>query len=492
MKKRFLKVVFMAMAVVLIVALTACSAEVVYYLDTTGAADPSNPAGSIGQPIDSGNTGNTGNNGSSGTGNNSGNTSSGTNTGDNGNASGGGNSTVVEDPNFKGDGSTYKLTVWCALEDVEMISGMLDDYKDKYSANTYEFKLQKVGENNSASTVLEDVNGAADVFSFANDKLGELCSNNALVAVPAAYTAQIEAQIDVAKLACTDKSTYYAFPYNYENCLLYYNTSLITDVSSMENILSASIAGVDYNLGIDMGDSYYTTMFLYTAGVQLFGEKGNDPTSVDLDNAAAKRACEYIQWLGKQDKLGLKTKEDQYAALKTGKVAAMISGPHMMSQFKDALGSSFGVAMLPTIRIGTENKDGNVTVGDTQLISFSGVKMYGVSRKATEVRDEKTTAEAIKLAAFLANSDNQQIRFEERDFCPTDSVLFDMAYGQGKTTVDVVIDQSEYAKLKPGIKEMGSYWTSMATFLLGVYRQTQEEKDWSAQLKSIENKLLGK
>ena len=479
MKKRFLKVVFMAMAVVLIVALAACSSEIVYYLDTTGAADPSNPAGSIGQPIDSGNSGNNG----------SGNNGSGS-TSDPDNSNTGNTGTVTEDPNYKGDGSSYTLTVWCAEEDVEMISGMIDNYKDKYSKNSYNIKLQKIGEDKAAGEVLKDVSAAADVFSFANDQIGELYSNNALVAIPAAYSAQIEQQIDVAKLACTYNGNYYAIPYSYENTFLYYNTSKITDVSSIESILAANIDGVDFNLGIDMGDSYYTTMFLYTAGVQLFGERGTDPTSVDLDNEAAYRACQYIYDLGGQQKLGLKAKNDQYAALKTGKVAAMISGPHMISQFKDALGSNFGVAMLPTIRIGTADANGNVTVADNQLISFSGVKMYGVSRKTG--RDQKTTDEAVKLAAYLANSENQQIRLEDRDFCPTDIELFGEAQGIGKDTVDVVIDQSDYAKLKPGLKELSNYWSNMANFLLKVYNRESSPDEWSAELKKIEAKLLGK
>ena len=385
---------------------------------------------------------------------------------------------VVDEP---GD---YKLKVWCAEEDYEMVYTMLREYESKNPESTYTWTVEKQGEDVVSSTVLRDKSAAADVFSFANDQLGILLNDNALTQIPSRYEAQIDNQIDVAKIAASSSGSYYAIPYSYENCFLYYNKSKITDVGSMENILKASIPGVDYNLGIDMSDSYYTTMFLYTAGVSIFGENGNDPTSVDLDNEAAYKACRYIASLGSQKKLGSISKGDQYASLKNGKVAAMISGPHMISQFKDALGANFGVAMLPKVKF-----QGDST--ETQLVSFSGVKMYGVTRKGTEVRDQKTTNEALKVAAYLANAENQMTRLTEREFCPTDSDLFEEALDSGIDTVKTVVEQSEYSKLKPGIIQMSNYWENMKGFLLGVYKLTYAESSWSTELKKIEKKLLG-
>ncbi len=379
-----------------------------------------------------------------------------------------------------GDGSAFNITVWCAEEDHEMILSMLQSYEEKYSSNTYNWKIENQGEDIVSATVIRDVDAAADVFSFANDQIGTLMSAQALLQIPTAYQAQIEEQIDVAQQAAKYNNANYAIPYSYENCFLYYNKSKISNVSTLEGILQASIPGVDYNLGIDMSDSYYTTMFLYTAGVKIFGDNGNDPTDINLDNAEAYKACKYIAGLASQTKLGSIAKADQFAAFRNGKVAAMISGPHMISQFKDALGTNFGVAMLPKIRFQGESSD-------TQLVSFSGVKMYGISNKPN--RDQKLTNEAVKVAAYLANQENQQIRLEEREFCPTNSDLFDEAINSGIDTVEVVVNQSEYSKLKPGIIQMSNYWDNMKNFLLGVYKLTYAESSWSTELKKIESKL---
>ena len=117
--------------------------------------------------------------------------------------------------------------------------------------------------------------------------------------------------------------------------------------------------------------------------------------------------------------------------------------------------------------------------------------MYGVTRKGTEVRDQKTTNEALKLAAYLANAENQMTRLTEREFCPTDSDLFEEALDSGIDTVKTVVEQSEYSKLKPGIIQMSNYWENMKGFLLGVYKLTYAESSWSSELKKIEKKLLG-
>jgi arabinogalactan oligomer/maltooligosaccharide transport system substrate-binding protein len=454
------------MAVVMVATFAACSTEIIYMLDATedGA-------------VKSG----TGNNADAGK--QSGNASSGNSSSGNASSGNSGKTPAVEDTT--GDGTTYKLRVWCAEEDVGMIWDMLYAYADKYHDNTYIWTVEKQGEDTVASKVLQDPSAAADVFSFANDQLGNMVNQNALVQIPITYEEQINNQIEFARTACRSGGQCYAFPYSYENCFLYYNKSLISasQVGNLEELLNADIAGVTYNLGIDMGDSYYTTMFLYTAGVEIFGEKGNDPNSVDLANDAAVKACEYIASLSSKSKLGTVAKNDQFAALKNKKVAAMISGPHMISLFKDALGdANFGVAKLPTIKL---PGDGDKK---TQLISFSGVKMYGVSRN-TESRDDKTTAEAIKLASYLANADNQKIRLDEREFCPTDADLFDEAIDSGIPTVEVVVEQSEDSRLKPGLVQMSNYWENMAAFLLGVYKQTKPSDTWMDELRKIEAKL---
>lgn len=448
MKRKFVKILTLVIAVVLIaVVFTACEKEIVYVYETANTS----------QSAESGNNGGNG--------------------GGEQQQSGGQTSQPTD---VADDGTTYSFRIWCAEEDEDMIWDMLNSYAMLHNGNTYNWKVERVGEDVAASRVTQDIDDAADIFSFANDQLGSLVEN-ALTPINISYNAQIESQLDVAVTACNFGGRYYAFPYSYENCFLYYNKSLVSEeqVKSMENLLSLNLKS-QYNLGIDMADSYYTTMFLYTAGVEIFGPNGNDPTKVDgtLNNANALKACEYIANLGKNKKLRSIEKGDQVGALKTGNVAAMISGPHRIAEFKAALGSNFAVATLPTIKL-----DGQ----DTPLISFSGVKMYGITNKAA--RSAKENAEAMRIASFLANKDNQQIRLEDREFCPTDSALFESAADSGIRTVEVVIEQSEHSNLKPGIKQMANYWIPMNSFLNGVYTLEKGSSEWPSGLAAVEAKL---
>lgn len=385
-----------------------------------------------------------------------------------GNGGNGGNNTD--------EGQHYDLTVWCAEADKAMIESMLVDYELENDHNTYNFTIETVGEDTSGSRVLEDPDVAADVFSFASDQLGNLVKYNAIMAVPDAYKPQVQAQINEAQFAATYNGTLYAFPYTYENCFLYYNKSLLTasQVTSMENLLKATTSA-ETNIAMDMGDSYYTSIFLFTAGTRIFGENGNDVNDVDFDNPGSLLACKYIESLGSQAKFKSVSEQDQAAALKNGTVASIISGPHMISTFQTALGSNFAVAKLPTIELQKGKPE--------QMICFSGVKLYGVNRVTSHPE------EAAKVAAYLSNTDNQAIRLDERAFCPTDDELFADPSIASIDEVNVVIEQSEYSILKPALPELKPYWDAMAAFLNGVFTKNKKESGWSSELQAIETKV---
>lgn len=376
------------------------------------------------------------------------------------------------------ESGVYNLKVWCALLDQEMINEMLYAYEQANPDKQYNWKVEPVGEDIAGSRVISDSSTAADVFSFASDQLGVLVNNNAILAVPAQYQSSIaEDQIAVAEMAAKFNNQYYAYPYTYENVFLYYNKSLLSEsqVGSLESIISAN-TGAEYNIGMDMNDAYYTSIFLFTAGMQLFGADGQDATSIDFANDNALKGCKYIYNLSSKAKFNSIAEKDQARALKNRQVAAIISGPHMVEQFKAELGADYAVAKLPTIEL-----DGKAT----QMISFSGVKLYGVNRNT------KYAEEAAKLAMFLSNYDNQLIRLNEREFCPTNSQLYNEAINGGVDAVEVVIEQAQYTRLKPAFTQMSSYWDPMATFLAGVFKKTQAESAWLGQLEAIEKAVLG-
>ena len=93
---------------------------------------------------------------------------------------------------------------------------------------------------------------------------------------------------------------------------------------------------------------------------------------------------------------------------------------------------------------------------------------------------------AVVIGIFAAFLTHQYLRAKNREVNETIAKL----KGRYKT-VEVVVDQSNYSKLKPGLIQMSNYWDNMKGFLLGVYKLSYPEKDWSAELKKVENKLKG-
>lgn len=400
------------------------------------------------------------------------------NSGNTGNNNGGNNNGGNNGGNNNTPG-TYNLKVWCAELDREMIDEMLYAYEEANPNNNYNWTVQNVGEDVAGGRVIQDPTQAADVFSFASDQLGSLVTNNAILAVPTQYQSAIaDEQIPIADTAAKFNGQYYAYPYTYENCFLYYNKSLLSanQLGSIESILAAN-TGAEYNLGINMDDSYYTSIFMFTAGMELFGADSQDANSVDLNNSKALAGCQYIYNLSSMTN-GSKFKSilenEQSTAFRNGNVAAIISGPHMVAEFKSALGANYAVAKLPTIKL--NNKA-------TQMVSFSGVKLYGVNRNTAHA------AEAAKLAAFLSNYDNQSIRLNDREFCPTNAQLYEEAMDSGVEAVEVVIEQAEFTRLKPAFTAMSSYWTPMADFLAGVYKKNFASSTWATKLQAIEDGL---
>ena len=387
-------------------------------------------------------------------------------------------------PTSGNDGKTYNFTVWCAEADKTMIESMLVDYEEENPSNTYSWTVTAVEEDVAGSRVIADPDTAADIFSFASDQLGKLVKYGAIAAVPSSLKKHIEGQIFPAQIAATYENVYYGYPFTYENCFLYYNKSMITSaevIGDLEKLLTAQISGVQTNLAIDMTDSYYTTMFLLTTGVTLFGADGTDGSDSavvgSLNNDKATKACDYILSLGDKPKFGSVAKAQQYNALFNREIAAIISGPHSISLFKSALGANFAVAKLPKVNIGGQS---------LQLKCFSGIKMYGVNRLC------QNTDEASKIAAFLSNYDNQMIRLNDREFCPTDTKLYEEAEKSAINTVKVVIDQADHSVLKPSLVQMGDYWTPMGSFLYGVFTKKVAKNNWNAQLAAIEEKIKAK
>ena len=81
----------------------------------------------------------------------------------------------------KNTAGTVKLTIWGAEKDQEILSEMVESFKNKYKGEAdFEITLGVCEEADARDTVLSDIEGAADVFAFADDQLNNLVAGGAL------------------------------------------------------------------------------------------------------------------------------------------------------------------------------------------------------------------------------------------------------------------------------------------------------------------------
>jgi len=155
------------------------------------------------------------------------------------------------------------------------------------------------------------------------------------------------------------------------------------------------------------------------------------------------------------------------------KLAAAVSGTWNATKIQEALGTDYAATKLPTIKLGGK---------DVNMGSFANFKLYGVNSHT------KAAEDAMALAEWLTNKDNQLLRFQTRSFAPT-NVTIDTATLSSNIAVAADALQGKYATLQPSIKQISNYWTPAAA--LGTSIETGKtttatlQKDLDAMVKQI-------
>ena len=141
------------------------------------------------------------------------------------------------------------LTVWASELDQTLTRTLADEFIE---ANKDEVKLTiEIGpqsESTAADSILADIEGAADVFSFADDQFNRLMEAGALQEVSENTAAVIAANGGATSgsiMAATKNGKLYAYPMTADNgYFLFYDKSVYTetDVQTLDGILAKAQA----------------------------------------------------------------------------------------------------------------------------------------------------------------------------------------------------------------------------------------------------------
>lgn len=357
-----------------------------------------------------------------------------------------------------GSGGT-KLTVWCAQADQEFVKSIAEDFKKEHADKKYDFRFAVQGENEIATKILNDVEAAADVYSFISDQITKLVNGDALARIGGERLEKMQREngeraVDAATVTLKGETHTYAFPYTDNTFFLYYNKSVLneTDVRSIDGILAKCSTAKRF--AMPLNDGWYNTSFYFGEDlgytVTYNDSLAETKITCDFDNAKGKEVTKAL-WETVADKRVMADADDSKmaAGLADGSVVAAVSGVWNRTAFERYLGKDFAVAKLPTYTL-SRGKTGEKQV---QLVSFAGYKMIGVNQYSPR------KAEAMEFADYLTSKEAQIKRFERRGFVPTNLQAQEDERLKEDVVAKAITEQLKHSKTQKDVPS--TLWTPM-------------------------------
>ena len=357
-------------------------------------------------------------------------------------------------------GERITLTVWASQEDQAMIKEMCNAFAAANPDKNYKFLYGVQSESDAADKVLNDPESGPDVFAFASDQINKLIQAGALARVGGSILEDIKKSnsaesIDAATVTIGGEERTYAFPMTGDNTyFVYYDSSRLSaeDVKSLDKMLEVAAASGKQIAFKLYDDGWYLSSFFF-ANPDLFykvtysDDLTESEVSINYDSADGLAVMKALRGYFANPALSANVDDSKIiAGIQSGTIIAAVSGTWNKTAIQNEWGSNMAVAVMPTATIGGRQ---------IQLNGFFGYKLIGVNGYS------QNKAEALKLAQWLTNEQNQLIRFQVRGFGPTNNVVKASKEVKNDSVISVVLKQSEYFRTQKGVP--GAYWTPMAS-----------------------------
>lgn len=269
----------------------------------------------------------------------------------------------------------------------------------------YTFSIEPMGEGDAAGNVITDVEAAPDLYAFAQDQMARLVTAGALTTISGDYAAFVQNDNDAgAAAAAKVGNEVYAFPLTSDNgYFLYYDKSVITDPSTLEQII-ADCEAAGKNFYFDTG-SWYQTAFFFGTGCELSFDTDEEGNFTGIKNTYASdnglKALKAIRTMSES-----KSYQDGSGVGDAVNWAGIVTGTWESTPAKEILGDNYACAKLPTFTVDGET---------FQLSGFGGFKLMGVKPQA----EAGKLVVCLELAKYLSDTDAQLARFNEVGWGPS-------------------------------------------------------------------------
>lgn len=347
---------------------------------------------------------------------------------------------------------TTTLTVWSPAEDQDEENGnwlnkMCEQFKAEHPNWDITFEYGVCGEADAKTTVTQDVEGAADVYMFANDNLPELVANNGISQLggeAADYVKSTNSETIVDSVSLDGKV--YGVPFTTNTWFMYYDKSAFTEEEA--NSLDAMIA--KEKVAFPLSNSWYIASFFVANDCTLFGDGTDEEAGIDFGGEKGAQVASYLVDLVNNPNFVNDANSVGISGLREGTIKAIFSGSWDATAAKEALGDNFAAKALPTVKINGTDK---------QMMSFSGSKAIGVNPNC------EYPQVAVALAKYLGGVDAQKSHYELRNIVPCNTELL---ADEAVSADALVVAQNETFEstsiIQPFVSKMSNYWSPAENF----------------------------
>ena len=345
-----------------------------------------------------------------------------------------------------------ELVVWGAEEDEALLQQIFESFQEEYKEQAnFNITFAPQSESGCKDALMADLEAGADVFAFADDQLNTLVAAGALEPIENADQIKSQNLSGAVEAACVG-DVLYAYPLTADNgYFLYYNKQYFNenDIKTFDRILQIAEEN-EKKITMDWSSAWYVYAFFGNTGLEVglnddgitnyctWNGTDGDIKGVDVANAmlSISRSPSFLN-----------TQEPGFlAGIQDGSVIAGVSGVWNAVAMKETLGANYGAAKLPTYTCANRQ---------IQMASFSGYKLIGVNAYS------KQYIWASRLAEWISNEENQQLRFELRGQGPANTNAAASASVQDSPAITALIDQSEFSCLQ---RIGGNFWDPVSAF----------------------------
>ena len=371
------------------------------------------------------------------------------------------------------DNGDVELTVWGGEEDEALLTRIIEDFQTEYKGQAnFHITFTAQSESNCKDVLMGDLEAGADVFAFADDQLNTLVAAGALEPVENADHIKSE-NLPGAVEAASVGNTLYAYPLTADNgYFLYYNKQFFNqeDIKTFDRMLQIAEEN-GKKITMDWSSAWYVYSFFGNTGLEVglnsdgitnfctWNQTEGDIKGEDVANAMLAIA---------ESPAFLNTVEEGFLeGVQDGSVIAGVSGVWNAVAMEEAWGADYGASKLPTYTCAERQ---------IQMASFSGYKLIGVNAYS----EHHTWA--VRLAEWISNEKNQQLRFEMRGQGPANTKAAASADVQDSPAITALLEQSEFSCLQ---RIGGNFWDPVSAFALNMAAGNPEEKGLQEQLDSM-------